>query len=645
MKKLLLLSLALGLGTMTYAQSPSTQGYKVNNLAPEAITHFDATTFNQVGPINKKQSSKGVISAVTLGHSANVYTMLVEQSNCLTVNEEVGLINFTHRGGASTGTTASGDILHSFSTDGGDTWKTDFLLANASTYANRYPSGAIYNPTGNTNANDAYVVYSGPSHNAGDWNNNYFGSAKFDSTNISNQYIPSQGALVRMGITACTDGKIHVVGPAYTSTPQKFDTCYIYTGTFNSTNNNFDWSVYKIKDSDANFVMNADGSDASYAWHWNSAWSDDGAIGYVWTLGRVVGHDYRSYQPVIWKTTDNGTSWSMQTPFDFTTLTNITDWLQPMKGMTTSRPQFTSAIDGVVDANGELHLMATISAAFSDHNDSLGYSYSVAGVFNNAYFNPIFDVHTTSTGWEAVHLANLYTIAVKAADGGFGSGADAIGWDERIQASRSKDGTKVFAGWADTDTLTAVEVGGLKTNTFPDLFVAALDINTGKTTLPVNFTAGSSFEGACFFHYLSDVVITNTSSYTIPMTKIDIPSGATPVTPIAHDYVKGIEILNSDFQNSGIGFDTKVSNIATVSQNRPNPFNGTTTIDVKLTQSSNVVIEVMNVTGQKVMEMNNGTLSAGNHSFNIDASQLSSGVYFYTVYAGNYSVTKKMIVK
>lgn len=644
MKKLLLFTLALGLGTMTYAQSPSTQGYKQNTKAPVALSHFDAPSLDQAGPVNLHKSSKGVISFNTLGYSNNIYTMLVEQSNCLTINEDVGVINFTHRGKVGdNGATASGDIMHSFSTDGGDNWTTHFMLANGATTANRYPSGAIYNPTGNTTAANASVVYCGPSHNAGVWDQNFFGSGQFDSSNIVNQYLPSSGALVRMGISATTDGKIHVVGPAYTATPQTFDTCFIYTGSFNSTTNGFDWSIFKITDTDANFVMNTDGSDASYAWHWNSAWSEDGATGYVWTLGRVTGSDYRSYMPVVWKTSDNGATWAMQTPFDFSTITALTEWLQPMQGMTTSRPQFTSALDGVVDANGDLHLMSNVQAAFSNHDDSLGYSYTVAGVYNGAMFNPIFDVYTTSTGWDAKHLGNLYTVAVDAADGGYGSGADAIGWDERLQASRTKDGTKVFAGWADSDTVSAPEnASGFKMNAFPNLIVVGRNITNGKQTEVTNFTVGSAQDGDCFFHYLSDVVITDNGTYKIPMTEID--KGVDPINPITHNYVKGIEFTDADFITNP-GFASKVNDIATVSQNRPNPFTGTTTIDVKLTQSSQVVVEIMNVTGQKVMELNNGTLSAGNHSFQIDGSQLSTGVYFYTVRAGNSSITKKMIVQ
>ena len=179
-------------------------------------------------------------------------------------------------------------------------------------------------------------------------------------------------------------------------------------------------------------------------------------------------------------------------------------------------------------------------------------------------------------------------------------------------------------------------------NKFPNLYVAAWDIVTGKQTNPTNFTMGSAQDGDCYFHFMSDIIIANNGTYTIPMTEID--RGVDPDHPITHNYIKGIQFTDADFVTNP-GFTSTINNIATVSQNRPNPFNDITNIDVRLTQASDVVIEVMNITGQKVMVLNNGRLSAGNHTFQINGSSLSAGVYFYTVHAGNSSVTKKMIVQ
>ncbi len=645
MKRLLLFALAFGVGTLAYGQQAVKQGYKVNTKAPHEYTEVNVPDLLQPGPVNKHQSSKGAISFNVIGYSNNVYNSLVEQTTGLSANQDLSLISCTHRGKVGEhGAASSGDIMNSYSTDGGMTFNTYLYLQNSSSYNNRYPSGVIYNPANNTNVSNAYVVYCGPSHQGGTWDHNFFGSGKFDSTNINNQYIPSNGALVRMGMTATSDGKIHVAGPLYTSTPYTTDTVYLYTGEFNSSTNSFDWTIFKLDTFE--FVTDpATGNYLAYNWFWNTAWSKGGSIGYLWTLGRVNNYDHRSYQPVVWKTTDGGATWTMMPPFDFGTLTTITNRLQPMRGMSISRPQFTSSLDGVVDVNGDLHLFALVKAAFSDHNDSLGYSYIVAGLDNNgAAYNPIFDVYTTANGWDARFISNIYTFEVDADESGYGSGSDAIGWDMRLQAGRTDDGVKVFASWTDSDTSSApAGTNGFPLNMFPNIYVQGYDVVSGKGTNPTNFTVGSSQDGDCYFHYMSETILSGGGAYNIPLTEID--KGNTPLDFITHHYVYGVKFSDADFITNP-GFETaSKTNIATVSQNRPNPFSDFTTIDVRLTESANVVIEVMNITGQKVMVLNQGKLGAGQHSFRINAGDLPAGVYFYTVQANDTRVTKKMIVE
>lgn len=82
-----------------------------------------------------------------------------------------------------------------------------------------------------------------------------------------------------------------------------------------------------------------------------------------------------------------------------------------------------------------------------------------------------------------------------------------------------------------------------------------------------------------------------------------------------------------------------------VSQNFPNPFNGTSVVKVDLDQQADLSLEVTNIMGQLVFEINKGEVNAGSHMFNINASDLNSGVYFYTVKADDSSVTRKMIVE
>jgi hypothetical protein len=78
-------------------------------------------------------------------------------------------------------------------------------------------------------------------------------------------------------------------------------------------------------------------------------------------------------------------------------------------------------------------------------------------------------------------------------------------------------------------------------------------------------------------------------------------------------------------------------------QNYPNPFNPTTIIRYQLPTASVVQLEVFDVLGKKVASLVNSKQAAGDYSVLFDASNLSSGVYFYRLQAGNFVQTKKML--
>lgn len=82
-----------------------------------------------------------------------------------------------------------------------------------------------------------------------------------------------------------------------------------------------------------------------------------------------------------------------------------------------------------------------------------------------------------------------------------------------------------------------------------------------------------------------------------------------------------------------------------VSQNYPNPFTKTSEVDVILDKASNLYLEVINMVGQVVYKVDAGYATKGLNRLTIDASELTPGVYFYTVKAGKESVTKKMMIE
>jgi len=81
-----------------------------------------------------------------------------------------------------------------------------------------------------------------------------------------------------------------------------------------------------------------------------------------------------------------------------------------------------------------------------------------------------------------------------------------------------------------------------------------------------------------------------------------------------------------------------------LSQNYPNPFNPSTVIKFSIPESDFVTLKVFSVLGQDVAELVNEVKAAGNYKVIFDASQLTTGIYFYTVQAGKFSLTKKMLL-
>ncbi len=81
-----------------------------------------------------------------------------------------------------------------------------------------------------------------------------------------------------------------------------------------------------------------------------------------------------------------------------------------------------------------------------------------------------------------------------------------------------------------------------------------------------------------------------------------------------------------------------------LSQNYPNPFNPETVIEFTLPTEGKATLRVFDVTGREVATLVNGALAAGNHRVNFDATELSSGVYFYTLNTGNSTLTRKMVL-
>ena len=81
-----------------------------------------------------------------------------------------------------------------------------------------------------------------------------------------------------------------------------------------------------------------------------------------------------------------------------------------------------------------------------------------------------------------------------------------------------------------------------------------------------------------------------------------------------------------------------------LSQNYPNPFNPATTIKYALPIASLVILKVHDILGNEISTLVSEEMEAGEYKAEFSSNELSSGVYFYTIIAREFTKTRKMLV-
>jgi hypothetical protein len=638
MKKLVLLCIVLFVGSFGFAQKANLKApYNMRKaMTKQSRIDIDPSIFSP-STLPSKTLKKGVtdIVKVPVTSSYNIYGGLYAEQTCLTYNKELNLIMHTSRANPPVIGAVSGDIVTSISEDNGASFTNIIALGNGNSH--RYPGGVISNPVaGNTVVNDAYSVVAGPRTDGTGWVFEFYSSVKFDGTNTNTLYRANTSGnefVITDGLTATDDGACHVSALEYIvgGTGYRGD---VSKGVFNSGTNSFDWAYQDIIPD----IHQASDGTYDFMTRSNMAWSQDGMVGYYFITAvdnrpAVLG----SYAPIIYKTIDAGETWGQMDYVDYSNNPVITPFILSTWDPNITNPFFIET-DGVVDANNELHLFARCIGASALDPDSLGYTWTVGG---NQERGAIFEFSTQGSDWVVRFVDTLQTSAPSATQTGYGTGTLAEAWDMRLQASRTTDGTKVFCTWVDTDPI----VYGTTLNLNPDVWAWGRDINTNYYTAPKNMTAMSDAWGECYYSYTSGITMDNVPGvYALPVTITDIHANNDPGLPVFHNYLSGIQFEEAEFTIEGVS-SSKVNPGVTVSQNVPNPFNGTTKVQVNLDKTYDLSLVVYNLTGQKVYELNNGSTASGIHTFTIDGSSLKAGVYFYTVVAGENKVTKKMVVR
>ena len=96
---------------------------------------------------------------------------------------------------------------------------------------------------------------------------------------------------------------------------------------------------------------------------------------------------------------------------------------------------------------------------------------------------------------------------------------------------------------------------------------------------------------------------------------------------------------------SGINDENgSIPNKLVLNQNYPDPFNPSTTISYSIPKQSQVTLMVYDILGNEIKTLINEEKTAGTYKINLNASNLSSGIYFYKFETDNYVKCKKMIL-
>ncbi|MCX6165285.1 MAG: T9SS type A sorting domain-containing protein [Ignavibacteriae bacterium] len=101
---------------------------------------------------------------------------------------------------------------------------------------------------------------------------------------------------------------------------------------------------------------------------------------------------------------------------------------------------------------------------------------------------------------------------------------------------------------------------------------------------------------------------------------------------------------NQEHLPTGITPYSNVTDKFELSQNYPNPFNPTTNIKYQIAKNSFVTLKIYDVLGKEIVTIVNENQTPGSYSIDFNATQYPSGIYFYKIYADNFTDVKKMIL-
>jgi len=669
MKIFLLFVLLFGFGISVFAQhayqlkadvKQNTKAEKpligIEPLNTPALTKSRTEKVPAVKPPSDRNTD--IVTVIDIGTSANPYGWGYAggQQSLVNVNSDLNSSTVIHRMGGELDPDPnfnSGDLAYDVSFDAGMTFENqlEFYIAEfneGGDYyidAARYPNHGVFNPTGSSDPNDAYLVYFAA---ALEGTNDIWGAYVYGVVNLGDTSIRTKNFLqfhddyymgVPSGYFLSSQGLSISVDQNYDLTASEYLGNLILTqGYWDGDAQDF---VYEQSQLEAEMTV-----DIGYPYDEKVAFSPDGQTGYICILGDNGDADqisgYFGVYPIYWKSTDAGVTWDgphaiqLDGPdglggivYHHLTDQQIADLFE---APVPSREEisYTTAFDHdiAVDNNGNLHIAVVIGPTGSD-------AYSI--ISSEGYMGA-YDIFNTDGGETFYPEIMGY---IRTLRGTFGT----ITEDNRIRITTDDMGEKIFISWLDTDLEEETD------NNRPNIWCRGFEPSTYLKTAnsngedaPDNVTNFSAGMWQAYFGNASNFCFTQDGEYTIPFVYEDMDP-TDDLQPVQFKYIQDFSYTDANFtiQSTEENFD-KVK-LSSVSQNFPNPCNTETYITANLSESNSLDLEVYSLTGQVVANKKYGLLTKGSHTLTINASQFTSGVYFYSITIGDQKITRKMVVK
>ena len=399
--------------------------------------------------------------------------------------------------------------------------------------------------------------------------------------------------------------------------------------TLNSTLPGYDSTLYSFGQADT-YSIDANGS----------------------TVAIVQGREFQDW--AMWKSTDNGATWTKKVILTFPKPKY--DFLSDTLALTVCSG---GAVHVLVDNNNKVH-------AFSDRNDV---GVDAATLLNNQQtgklqYQPWF---TKAVGSGSLADAILYWNEGKATDSvsviATSVLVNSVDTMYNFPSTASGGRTKLYSSSSSNTTWPSVAIDSVGTmylvysaftindddgvgNYYRDIYVE-YSTNGGQTwSNPVNVTSGLGISSEQI--YPSVAKLADANIHIQYLSKKNIGNDQNSGTPEVYK-INDLMVSTADIKSNTTGSINYVNevknNVFSMDQNFPNPFKGITSVPVKLNFSTDVTINVVNLVGQTVFSHKFEKAQSGMNHFQLDLNNLNSGVYFYSVEAEGYKITKRMVVE